>query len=159
MEKEEIETLDINEEKAIFDPEVEINEEPTTPVKQPSEPQNIKPKKHNIKVIIVLVILIILVGAGLFLKIYIDNQNQKLENTMTKYAADYYDKYTPSRSNSSAYKITLADLKRANQERGENYDLTQFDKCDENKTYATISIDYLDGKITETVIKLDCKLY
>ena len=105
------------------------------------------------KIVMVLVVLICIGGLGFYF--YQSTQNQEKEKQMKEASEDYFNKYTRTIESSSAYVITLKELKQAN-ENGENYKLDQLEKCDENKTKATVNIDLSDGTISKTEVKLNC---
>lgn len=117
-----------------------------------------KKKSGKAKVIIILVILVILVGALVAGYFWYQSHNKSLEGTMTETAEDYFDKYMSVNTGASAYKVTLKMLKDANKN-GENYELDNLADCDENKTVATVNIDYATGEVTETTVKLECPIF
>ena len=113
-------------------------------------------QKESKKGVAGLIIVIVLVLASLAV-ITIDNNNQKVMRGALKVPAlDYFDKYVSVNSTSTSYKVTLKMLKEANQS-GEKYKLKPLSKCDEEKTYATITIDFSTGKVTHTDLKLNCR--
>ena len=114
-----------------------------------------KSKKNLSLVIVIVVLLVLLVGALWFYKVRSDS-NTNLKNIMKESALDYYDKYVSANTGASAYEVSLADLKAAN-EIGEDYKLDELMGCNGEKTKAIIKIDYSNGKVKDTEIKLDCK--
>ena len=117
-----------------------------------------KKKSGKIKIIVILVILVILVGALVGGYLWYQNHNESLEETMAVTLEDYFDKYMSVNTGASAYKVTLKMLKEANKN-GENYELDNLADCDEDKTVATVNIDYATGEVTETTIKLECPIF
>ncbi len=108
-------------------------------------------------ILVVIILVIIVVAVGGF--ILFDKANtQKMSKAMETPALDYFDKYMSANTGASAYKVTLAMLKKANKN-GENYDLKALEKCSDESTTATINIDYSNGKVTGTTVKLDCKKF
>ena len=108
-------------------------------------------------ILVVIILVIIVVAVGGF--ILFDKANtQKMSKEMETPALDYFDKYMSANTGASAYKVTLAMLKKANKN-GENYDLKALEKCSDESTTATINIDYSNGKVTGTTVKLDCKKF
>lgn len=78
-----------------------------------------------------------------------DDENNKV---LKEAALDYFDKYVSVYSASSAYKITLKDLKKAET----SYDLKMFEKCDDENTYVIITINNANGKVIDTEIRKKC---
>ncbi len=115
-----------------------------------------KSGKGKLIIITVIIILIAAVIAGLY---FYDRQNtKKMTEAMEGPALDYYDKYMSANTGASAYKVTLSMLEKANQN-GENYNLSALEKCESQSTYALINIDYYNGQVTKTDVKLDCKKF
>lgn len=117
-----------------------------------------KKKKSLLSIIIIFVIIILLGLAALGIYTWNNDNNLKLEKAFKEPALDYFDKYMSVGTGASAYTVTLADLRKAN-ENGENYNLNNFDKCDNEKTKATISLNYSNGKVNKVEIKLSCKTF
>ncbi len=116
-----------------------------------------KKKGGLVVIIIILVLLLATVGGYIwYSKTYINND--ELQDVMTTAALDYYDKYTSANTGAAAYTITLEDLKNAN-ENGENYNLDSLKDCDDKKTKVIINIDYYNGKVKDTEVKLNCKIF
>ena len=114
-------------------------------------------KKKNKTPYIIIIVIIVAIAAGLGGFYYYDKQtNDDLKSVMVEPAKDYYDKYMSANAGSSAYVVTLGMLHEANQN-GENYKLNELDKCDKEKTYATINIDYYNGEIKDVEVTLNCK--
>ena len=105
------------------------------------------------KILIIIGIILIVVGVGAYY--FTNNQNNALKNQMKVAGEDYFEKYISTIETTSAYDITLKDLREANK-KGENYKLDLLEKCNEDKTKTTITINMTDGKITITEVKLDC---
>lgn len=112
-------------------------------------------KKGKLGLIIFIVILVL--GAIGALVYYIhDYQNtKKIETAMKKPALDYFDKYVSVNSGANAYKVTLGMLREANQD-GEAYNLKALEGCDNEKTYATITVDYNDGSVKSVEFQKKC---
>lgn len=117
-----------------------------------------KGKSNKGKIIFVVIILVIVLGAVVGFILFDKANTEKMNKAMETPALDYFDKYMSANTGASAYKVTLGMLKKANKE-GENYDLKVLDKCSDEKTTATINIDYSNGKVTGTTVKLDCKKF
>ncbi len=115
-------------------------------------------KKGKKKTIIIIVIALLIIGALAGLYFWDKANTITLEKSLKTPALDYFDKYMSANTGASAYKVTLADLEKANNN-GEDYNLKVLSKCEKTSTYATINIDYFNGKITDTKIKLDCKKF
>lgn len=116
-----------------------------------------KKKGGLVVIIIILVLLLATVGGYIwYSKTYINND--ELQDAMKTAALDYYDKYTSANTGAAAYTITLEDLKNAN-ENGENYNLDSLKDCDDKKTKVIINIDYYNGKVKDTEVKLNCKIF
>lgn len=107
------------------------------------------------KVIIVIVLVIVIAGVGAFYFYNKQETNKNLENELTPMAEDYFDNYMSANTGSNIYEVTLADLKKANEEDA-NYDLSKFNKCEDDST-VKITIDYSTGKVTKTEVELNCK--
>ena len=105
----------------------------------------------NKKVIMVVVVLVVLIGIGVyyFMTTRDDGTNDKVLKTE---AIDYFDKYVSVYSGTSAYNVTLKDLKESD----EDYDLKDYEGCNEEKTYVIVSIDSTNGKVIKTEIKKNC---
>ena len=106
------------------------------------------------KIFLIIVILIICGGLGYYFAL-IQGENNKLSKKIENASQDYFKKYMRTIETTSAYKVTLKQLNNANNN-GDNYDLKGLEKCDKNKTYATITIDMSNGKIKKTEVKLSC---
>lgn len=102
-------------------------------------------------------IIVILIVLGVLAFLIIDNNNQKnMKKALKAPMLDYFDKYVSVNSTATSYKVTLKMLKEANKN-GEKYNLKSLSKCDEDKTYATITIDFSTGKVMHTEYKLNCR--
>lgn len=117
-----------------------------------------KKKSGNVKIIVILVIIVCLVGVAVALYFWYQNHTKSLEEAIVVPAEDYFDKYMSVNTGASAYKVSLKMLKEANAN-GETYELEALDKCDEDKTVATVNIDYATGEVTETTVKLECPIF
>ena len=105
----------------------------------------------NKKVIIIIAIVLLVLACGVGYYMYENSkQGESDDRVLVEAALDYFDKYVSVYSGSSAYTITLKDLKE------KNYQLDKFTGCDENKTYITITIDTANGKVIETEIEKKC---
>lgn len=101
--------------------------------------------------IIIIVILIIVIGIGVYF--FISSKGDTSSDKALKDAAlDYFDKYVSVYSASSAYNITLKDLKEAE----EDYNLKDYEGCNEEKTYVIVTINNTNGKVIKTEIKKNC---
>ena len=102
------------------------------------------------KVILIIVLIIVIVGAiGTY--IFLQNnetKNTELENKMATASREYFEKYVSANDSVNVYKITLQDL--------EEYDLKGLEKCDKNKTFANVTINYKDGTAKKTQVELKC---
>lgn len=107
------------------------------------------------KILMMMGLLVIIGSLGYY---FINNQeqNKKLVKKIEAASQEYFKKYVRTNETASAYEITLKELIDANNN-GENYDLKGLENCDKNKTYATISINMSNGKVTKTEVKLKCK--
>ena len=112
-------------------------------------------KKGSLKTILIIVILIALAGAGYFGYTWYQGEKDTLTKAMKVAAEDYFMTYVSANTGASAYDVTLADLKEAN-ENGEEYDLKPLKSCNDKKTIATVSIDFSNGKAKKIDVKLDC---
>ena len=102
----------------------------------------------NKKVILVIIVVLVVCGVGYFL--FQKGNGDSLSDQAFKDAAlKYFDEEVSVYSGTLAYNITLKQLKEA------GYDLKGYDRCDENKTYAVVSID-VSGKVTSTKIEKKC---
>ena len=109
------------------------------------------------KVVLIIVLIIVIVGAiGTYL--FLQNnetKNAELENKMATASREYFEKYVSANDSVNVYKITLQDLEDANK-KGEEYDLKGLEKCDKNKTFANVTINYKDGTAKKTQVELKC---
>ncbi len=117
-----------------------------------------KSKKGNMKIVIIAIICVVVLAlAGGY--IFMNKQNDtNLEKDLKGPVSDYFDKYMSVYSGTSAYKVTLQMLKDANDE-GETYNLKPFAKCNYDKTYATVQVDFATGGIKNIEYKFDCKAW
>jgi len=123
------------------------------------ESENQGKKKYNLlKNIIVIIVLVLIVVICFGIYSWMKGNEEKLENAIKDPALDYFDKYMSVSTGAAAYKVNLEMLKQAN-ENGENYYLDALKKCDDKKTEVIINIDYSNGKVTGTEIKLSCKKF
>ena len=99
----------------------------------------------------ILIVIIVLTIGGYFIFINLNSSNN-LEDKIKKASSDYFEKYISTNETMSAYKVTLKELI----ESGENYDLNELNKCDKEKTYAVISIDYKTGSPKKVEVELKC---
>ena len=109
------------------------------------------------KVIGFIIVIIILATVG-FIAFFMYQKEQtykSLEKDITEYAEDYFDKYMSTNASSNMYKVTLADLKKANKEDAD-YNLKSFDKC-EDDTAVTLTINFQNGKVKKSEVELNCK--
>ena len=105
------------------------------------------------KVIIILVLVAVCAGIGTVYYFNEKKENDELSSKISEAAISYFDKYVSVNDSKSMYKITLKMLKDTD----ENYDLAGFDGCDEEKTSATVFVNYKNGKAKKTEVLLNCK--
>ena len=105
----------------------------------------------NKKVIVIVIVLIVLIGIGGYYFITIRDDGTK-DKVLKDAALDYFDKYVSVYSGSSAYKVTLKDLNEAE----EDYNLKDYEGCNEDKTYVIVTIDSVNGKVIKTEIRKKC---
>lgn len=120
--------------------------------------QNDAPKKGKLSMLIILIVIILIAVLAFGIYMWNKSNNEKLKESLKEPALDYFDKYMSVGTGTSAYAITLDDLKNANKN-GENYNLKGFEKCDGQKTQAIISINYSNGEVDKVEIKLSCKIF
>lgn len=106
----------------------------------------------KIKIIIFIIIIVVTLAFGGFYFYSKEQNNKELEKNIIPIAKDYFDKYMSTNTSSNTYKVTLEDLKNA----PETYDLTKFSSCN-NDTFVDLVIDFKEGKIIKTIVKLNCK--
>ena len=89
----------------------------------------------------------------------ISSSNLEYYNTSEKMmilaSKDYFEKYISANDSVNIYKVTLKDLEDANKN-GEEYDLKGLEKCDKEKTFANISINYQNGTAKKAQVELKC---
>lgn len=124
-----------------------------------NEEEKPKKKKSILPLVIILIILILIASLGFCVYRWNDSNNESLKEAMEEPALDYFDKYMSVGTGASAYTVTLKELKEANSNNGEDYKLDIFDKCDDEKTQATIKINYANGKVDNIEVKLNCKFF
>lgn len=109
------------------------------------------------KIIIVIILILIIAAAGFGLFYFKDTEDTSngLEQKIDTASRDYFEKYVSANDSANTYKVTLQDLEEANQN-GESYDLKGLEKCDKNKTFANVTIDYTTGKAKKTQVELKC---
>ena len=76
----------------------------------------------------------------------------ELSEKMKHASRDYFEKYISVNETTSIYKITLDMLTNA----PDNYDLSGMEKCDKNKTYSEVLVNFKTGKPKDITIKLSC---
>lgn len=101
------------------------------------------------------ILLIIVIVIGFMIYSSYKEKEKSLNQALKTPAQNYFINYISSNSGISTYRITLKALKNAPQK----YDLKKLKNCNENKTYADITIDFNDGSIKNTKIVLNCKMY
>lgn len=99
-----------------------------------------------------LLILLIIIAIGGYFAFTSLNSSKKLEEKIKVASSDYFEKYVSTNETMSAYKVTLNELI----ESGEDYDLNELNKCDKEKTYAVMSIDYKTGSPKKVEVELKC---
>ena len=118
-----------------------------------------KEKKGKWKLLVIVLIIVIGIGIiGFGLYYMAEDNNEELEKKFGNMALDYFDKNGRITTAMGANKITLKNLSDANKE-GENYDLSDFKNCNEEKTYAIVSYDYSTGETKDPEIKLECEAF
>lgn len=102
------------------------------------------------KVLPILIIVIAVVGVGV---VYLETtkQNKELEKQMKDASVQYFEDYVSATDSASIYKITLKELEDKNE-----YNINKLKKCDSDKTYANITINYKNGKPKKTEVNLKC---
>ncbi len=83
------------------------------------------------------------------------NKNEKYEKVMEEYGMDYYEKYQKGIRGIDEFKITLADLKNANEQQVTNYDLEKINKCKDDSVIE-IKVDDTDGSVKSFKITMNC---
>ena len=102
-----------------------------------------------------IIILIIVGGVSFF--IFTKGNDEKMIKAMQTPAKDYFNNYMSVNSGANAYKVTLKMLKEANQN-GADYDLSLLSNCNEEETYAMVSVDFSNGgNAKEATVTLKCK--
>ena len=110
------------------------------------------------KKILIIIVLVALILAGVFTFMFFmnnENKNHELKEKMEVASKDYFEKYVSANDSVNIYKVTLKDLEDANKS-GEEYDLKGFEKCDKEKTFANITINYQNGKAKNAQVELKC---
>ena len=110
------------------------------------------------KKILIIIVLAALILAGVFTFMFLmNNENQKheLKEKMEVASKDYFEKYISANDSVNIYKVTLKDLEDANKN-GEEYDLKGLEKCDKEKTFANITINYQNGTAKKAQVELKC---
>ena len=116
-------------------------------------------KGSNVIAIIFVVILILFLGGVIaYFTVDFNKLDPQAEKAMKTASMDYFNNYATVSSSSSAYKVTLKMLKEAKKE-GAEYNLSALNNCDENKTYANITIDYINGEAKKAEVTLKCNLW
>lgn len=110
--------------------------------------------KKGLKILIIIVLVLVVIGLGGLYILY-SSEMKSMEKVMNESARDYYTNYMSSNTGSSAYKVTLEDLKNAEGD----YNLTKLNSCNAKTTVATVNINYSNGKVTSVASKLDCKIF
>lgn len=102
------------------------------------------------KVLPILIIVIVAVGIGV---VYFktNNQSEELEKQMKTASLKYFDDYVSTTDINSVYKVTLKDLQTKNE-----YEINKLKKCDSDKTYTNITINFKNGKPKKTEVNLKC---
>lgn len=111
-------------------------------------------KKKVVLIIIFIVVILGVIGTYLFLQNN-ESKNNELENKMATASRDYFEKYVSANDSVNVYKITLKDLEEANKQ-GEEYDLSGLEKCDKINTFASVTINYKNGKAKKSQVELKC---
>lgn len=117
-----------------------------------------KKGSNVIAIIFVFILILILGGVIAYFTVDFNDLDPAAEKAMKESSMDYFDNYASVSSSSVAYKVTLKMLKEAKSE-GAKYDLSKLKNCDENKTYATIVIDYSSGEAKDAEVTLKCNLW
>ena len=104
---------------------------------------------------IILLIGVLLIIGSICFYIFNKGDDSKLKSKMEVASKDYFEKYVSLAESASAYNVTLNMLEEANNN-GETYDLNGLEKCDKEKTYASVTIDYKTGKPKNVEVKLNC---
>ena len=99
----------------------------------------------------IIVLIVILAIGGYFIYNQLNNKNN-YESIIKKYSEDYFTKYISINESQSTYKITLNDLENSS----ENYDLKSLNKCDKEKTYANVTVDFKTGNPKKVEVQLKC---
>lgn len=99
----------------------------------------------------VLIVIILLLIGGYFVFVHL-NGSKDLEEKIKNASIDYFEKYVSTNETMSAYKVTLKELASS----GENYDLNGLNKCDQENTFAEITIDYKTGSPKKVEVELKC---
>lgn len=116
--------------------------------------ENKKGNKFGLGIFLALIILIVVGGSFFFIN---DKKNDDdMVKLMENASMDYFNNYMSVNSGANAYKVTLGMLKEANQN-GSSYKLDAFNKCDDEKTYAMVNVDFSSGNAKDAEIVLNCK--
>ncbi len=111
--------------------------------------------KNKVILIVIFIIVVALAIVGFIFLKNTEDETKHLEDKMITASNDYFKKYISANDSVNVYKITLQDLQNANKN-GESYDLSGLEKCDKNKTFANVTIDYKDGTAKKTQVELKC---
>ena len=117
-----------------------------------------KKGSNIIAIIFVFILIMILGGVIAYFTVDFNKLDPTAEKTMKNLSMDYFNNYATVSSSAAAYKVTLKMLKEAKDE-GAEYNLIDLNNCDEDKTYATIEVDYASGEAKDAEVTLKCSLW
>ena len=101
---------------------------------------------------------ILIVAGGILFFINDRKNNDDMSKAMEVASKDYFNNYMSVNSGANAYKVTLGMLKEANQN-GSSYKIDSLSKCNDEKTYAMVSVDFSNGDAEDAEIVLNCKKF
>lgn len=126
-------------------------------------------KKKNIVVVACIIILVLIIGGIIFLPKLFNNpgKEDKVKSLTKEFYSYYYDEISKTNDvkkflekyKDSGLKITLGDIEvYLDGKKGKNGDYSLFEKCDLDKSYATIyPKSPFDKKSIDIKIKLECE--
>lgn len=101
----------------------------------------------------IFIIAVAIILAGVLLYFFkISNSENNLKSKMESASRDYFQKYISTNDSKSIYQITLGMLESSN----ENYDLKGLEKCDKEKTFSNITVNYSTGEAKKVEVELKC---
>lgn len=84
------------------------------------------------------------------------NKMSAKEKVMKEYAVDFYNNYLKGYESTEPKTVTIADLKKAVEVVGKDYDLKKLEKCTD-ESYAELIIDSNTKEVTDVNFYLECE--